>query len=481
MPPLSRAFLGAVKRRPISVLQIGDGVFLRGFVDWMIDVANEKGVASLGVAVARARPHPEPPPLAAQDGLFTVLERGRVEGADFERRRIVSCIELAFDPHHEPDTLRRLAASTELRFVVSNTTEAGIVDAPEPYDPAACPRSLPAKVAWLLKARFDALGGGEAPGLNFLPCELIEANGQTLRRYALAAAERWGLDSAFRTWVERRCRFLDTLVDRIVPGFPAAEAERLYAEWGYRDALAVAVEPYHLWAIEGDLADEWPLARAGLNVVWTSDLTPYREAKLRLLNGVHTGTALAAFLAGLDTVGEVIADPLFSRYLRTLMFDEIAPHVPLPAAEREAYGRSVLERFANPFLRHQLIAITLNSVSKWRTRLLPIMKRAVAKGEAPALIPFSFAALLWFYRGKAERGPYPLRDEATALKLMASAWEGEDAGQVAERLMRETRLWGEDLTMIPGFAEQVRAAVVDIERLGMREAISRRLPSTLRS
>ncbi len=472
---LSRASHSAAPRRPINVLQIGDGVFLRGFVDWMIDVANEKGVASFGVAVARARPHADPPLLAAQDGLFTVLERGRVDGADFERRRIVSCVELAFDPHSEPQLLRKLAVSPELSFVVSNTTEAGIVEATEPYDPAICPQNFPAKVAWLLKARFDALGGSAAPGLTFLPCELIEANGQTLRRLALAAAERWGFDPSFRQWVETRCRFLDTLVDRIVPGFPAADAEQLFAAWGYRDGLALIAEPYHLWAIEGDLAEDWPLAKAGHNVVWTRDLKPYREAKLRMLNGVHTALAPTAFLAGLDTVGEAIRDPLFSRYLNTLMFAEIAPRVPLPAEQREAYARSVFERFANPFLRHELISITLNSVSKWRTRLLPIVKSAVAsQGEPPTLIAFSFAALLLFYRGKAERGAYPLRDEPAALALMAEAWKDEERG--ANTLVREARLWGDDLSAIPGFAESVQAAIADIAALGVREALIRRLP-----
>jgi tagaturonate reductase len=473
-PLLSRASHGAAPRRPIKVLQIGDGVFLRGFVDWMIDVANEKGVASFGVAVARARPYADPPQLAAQDGLFTVLERGRVDGADFERRRIVTCVELAFDPHAEPQVLRKLAATPDLSFVVSNTTEAGIVEASEPFDPAICPRNFPAKVAWLLKARFDALGESAAPGLTFLPCELIEANGQTLRRIALATAERWGFGAKFREWVETRCRFLDTLVDRIVPGFPSADAERLFAEWGYRDALALIVEPYHLWAIEGDLAEDWPLAKAGLNVVWTSDLKPYREAKLRMLNGVHTALAPTAFLAGLDTVGEAIRDPLFSRYLNTLMSDEIAPRVPLPAEQREAYARSVFERFANPFLRHELISITLNSVSKWRTRLLPIVKSAVAStGEPPPLIAFSFAALLLFYRGKAERGSYPLRDEPVALALIAAAWE--DAERGADRLMRESGLWSEDLSAIPHFADSVHAAIVDIETRGVRDALTRRL------
>jgi tagaturonate reductase len=478
METLSRAYLSAAAspRRPIRVLQIGDGVFLRGFVDWMIDVANAEGVADMGVAVALARPRGEPPKLAAQDGLFTVLERGRVNGAEHQARRIVTAVELAFDPHREPETLRRLAASADLRFVASNTTEAGIVDGSESYDPNACPKNFPSKVAWLLKARFEALGGGGAPGLVFLPCELIEANGRTLRRHALSTAERWGFGPDFLAWVENRCLFLDTLVDRIVPGFPAAEAEGLFSEWGYRDPLAVAAEPFHLWVIEGDLAAEWPLAAAGLNVVWTRDLRPYREAKVRMLNGAHTGVALAAYLSGLDTVGETVGDPQFAGYLERLMFREIAPRVNLPAAEREAYGRTVLERFANPFLRHELIAIALNSISKWNTRLKPTLKDAVAiEGRAPDLVAFSFAALLWFYRGKADRGRYPMRDDAGALALIAAAWaEAGPAAEVATGLMRETQLWGEDLTKIATFAGAVSTAISDIEAFGVRGALSRR-------
>jgi tagaturonate reductase len=452
-------------RPPIRVLQIGDGVFLRGFVDWMIDVANEKVGADLGVAVALARPRKTPPALAAQDGLFTVLERGRADGAVVDRRRVVSCVQLAFDPHAEPQTLRRLAAAPELRFVVSNTTEAGIVDIDEPYDPAACPVNFPAKIAWLLKARFDALGAAAAPGLVVLPCELIEANGATLARLTLAAATRWGLPPAFLDWVGKSCCFLDTLVDRIVPGFPAAEAERLFAEWGYRDPLAIAAEPYLLWTIEGDLAHEFPLAQAGLNVVWTPDVRPYRDAKLRMLNGAHTALAFPALLAGIETVGEAVADPQFSAYLDAV-FGEIVPHVPLPAPAREAYARSVRERFSNPFLRHELIAITLNSVSKWRARLLPTLM--AAKGEAP-LIAFSFAALVRFYRGA-------VRDEPEALAGLARAWEGAgDAAEATQRALCDARLWGEDLSGLPGFADAARASAADIEGLGLRAALARRL------
>ena len=243
---------------------------------------------------------------------FTVLLRGRSGGRDVEDRRVVGAVETTLDPHRHWPEARRIAEAVGLRFVVSNTTEAGIADVAEVYDPAVCPQSFPAKAAALLKARFDALGGAEAPGLVFLPCELIEANGATLRRIVLAHAGRWGFAPAFAAWVEERNLFLDTLVDRIVPGFPASEAEALFARWGYRDPLAVAAERFHLWVIEGPagIAAELPLAEAGLNVVWTGDLKPYRERKVRLLNGAHTAIALPAFLAGIDTVRETVEDPL---------------------------------------------------------------------------------------------------------------------------------------------------------------------------
>lgn len=461
----------AQPRPPIRVLQIGDGVFLRGFLDWMIDVANEKIGARLGVAVARARSYDQPPALAAQDGLFTVWERGQMDGALVDRRRVVNCVQLAFDPHAEPETLRQLAASPDLRFVVSNTTEAGIVDSNEPYDAAACPKNFPAEIAWILKARFDALGGASAPGLILLPCELIEANGATLRLLTLAAVQRWGFARPLRDWIERQCRFLDTLVDRIVPGFPAAEAERMFEDWGYRDPLAVVAEPYHLWAIEGDFAEELPLAQAGLNVVWTADVKPYRDAKLRMLNGAHTALAFPALLAGLDTVAQAISDPQFSQYLQAVLYDEIVPYVPLPAQVCEDYARSVQQRFANPFLRHELHAITLNSVAKWRGRLLPTVK--AASGETP-LIAFAFAAMVRFYKGSGEFEP--VRDQPDVVAAFARAWSGGRVGEKAIwHVLGDDNLWGEDLTLMPAFAAHTRAAAADIDALGLRAALALRL------
>ncbi|RBP13880.1 tagaturonate reductase [Roseiarcus fermentans] len=471
--------------RPVKILQIGDGVFLRGFVDWMIDVANEKGIFDGGVAIAKARPGGLGHQLEAQETLYTVLLRGRVDGREAIDRRIVSTVQLALDPHTQWRRFLEIGAGRDLRFVVSNTTEAGIVDVEEPFDPDVCPESFPAKVAALLWARWSTLGP-DAPGLVVLPCELIEANGATLRRVVLGHARRWGLDPAFVAWIEGKTVFLDTLVDRIVPGFPGAEKEALFREWGYEDPLAVAAEPFHVWVIEGPkaIAAELPLAEAGLDVVWTDDLRPYRARKVRLLNGGHTSTVLAAFLAGLDTVEAITRDAQMSAFLRRMLFDEIAPRIRLPDVERRAYAATVLERFANPFLRHELISIALNSVSKWVVRVLPTVEDWVAEGEpVPQGLAFSLAALLAFYRGerqadgvygRRERGPYPIRDDARALDLMTAAWAGAapgDAPAVARRLLADTRLWGKDLTTVGDLAAKVETAIAAIEDLGVRGAL----------
>ena len=242
--------------------------------------------------------------------------------------------------------------------------------------------------------------------------------------------------------------------------------------------------------IEGParIAAELPLAEAGLNVVWTRDLKPYRERKVRLLNGAHTAIALPAFLAGIDTVRETVEDPLFARYLHALLFDDIAPYVPLPDHERRAYAETVAERFGNPFLRHELISIALNSVSKWRVRILPTVKDAVIAGRAaPPNLAFSLAALSRFYRGRPgggaylgarERGDYPLRDDPAALAAFASIWAeaGSDgAASAVSRVLRETRLWGEDLSTIAGLELETRAAAAAIETLGVRGALEERL------
>ena len=469
-----------------GVLQIGDGNFLRAFADWMIDIANEAGVLDATVTLAPPRSAGIVDRLNAQDGLFTVLSRGVQAGAPTTARRVVRCVTRGVDPRQNPEAMFACARDPKTRFVISNTTEAGIVYSEQPRTPGAWPRSFPAQVAALLFERFQALGGGPDAGLVFLPCELIEANGATLRDIVLRHARDWALPQDFSDWVARCNDFLNTLVDRIVPGYPATEADKLFAEFGYTDALLVAAEPFHLWVIEGPerLANEFPLHEAGLNVVWTDDLKPYRATKVRILNGAHTASALAAFCGGLDTVGEMMKNDVMSRFLQRIVFDEIVPFVPLPEAERRQYAESVLERFANPYIRHELLSIALNSVSKWTVRVLPsVLDYAHTHGRAPVGLAFSLAALLWLYRGQfdaagefvgqREGGGYPIRDNRDALDIFEAAWR--DPTAAARTLLADARLWGMDLTVIPELAPQVVTALDRIEAVGMLPALAEML------
>ncbi|MDQ8023498.1 MAG: tagaturonate reductase [Moraxellaceae bacterium] len=473
---------------PVGILQIGDGNFLRAFADWMIDVTNGQGLFNGRVTIAQPLDRGLADKLRAQDGLYTVLLRGLQGGKVVESRRIVSCVDDALNPYADWAAMLAKAADPATRFVISNTTEAGIAYVEEALDEARCPQGFPAKVAALLLHRFKTLGGSAATGLVFLPCELIEANGSNLRQIVLKHAQDWKLPTEFVAWVQEHNHFCNTLVDRIVPGFPAGEADAQFAEQGYDDPLMVAAEPFHLWVIEGPsaLAEEFPLHKAGLDVIWTDDLQPYRTRKVRVLNGAHTASALAAYLASLDTVLEMTSDAEVSAYLQKLMFDEIVPCLDLPDAERMGYARTIMERFANPHIRHELISISLNSVSKWQVRVLPTVKDHVREhGQAPAALAFSLAALLAFYRGRFdERGDYVgargdksyvIRDNPDVLGVWAEAWrsweQDQDTAALVGRVLGDVRLWGEDLKAVPGLADKVAQPLETILREGMRPAL----------
>ncbi|MDP5240758.1 tagaturonate reductase [Uliginosibacterium sp. 31-16] len=478
----------AAGKAPVRILQIGDGNFLRGFADWLIDVTNGAGLFNGRVTIAQPLARGIADLINAQDGLFTVLLRGVQGGQTVDSRRIVSCVDKCLNPYAQWDEMIALAEDPSLRFVISNTTEAGIAYVAEAQS-NACPDNFPAKVASLLWARFQKLGGSASTGLVFLPCELIEANGSKLRSTVLQHAQAWGLPAAFVEWVNAHNHFCNTLVDRIVPGYPAAEAEALCTELGYTDKLLVAAEPFLLWVIEGPahLAEEIPLHKAGLDVVWTDDLQPYRTRKVRILNGAHTASSLASYCAGLDTVQQMTEDPVVSKYLKQVMFEEIVPFVPLPDAERKAYADTIMERFANPHIRHELISIALNSVSKWQVRVLPTVKDfAKAHGKAPAGLAFSLAALLNFYHGQfdaqgefvgqREAGNYPIRDNADVLAALAEAWRGWQAGEAlsarVHSMLGDVRLWGEDLNAVAGLTDQVVAALTAIKARGVKAAMA---------
>ena len=399
--------IGSLADVPERVVQFGEGNFLRSFVDWMIDAMNGRGLFGGSVVVVQPIERGTVDVLSEQDCLYTLILRGLQGGKVVEQRQVITAISRGIDPYRDWNAYLAAAEQPDLRFAVSNTTEAGIAYVDEPRPTHGCPASFPAKVTAFLHRRFGRFRGGASKGLVFLPCELIDRNGEQLRSCVLRHAAAWDLGAEFTHWVAERNRFLNTLVDRIVPGYPHEEVSALTEQLGYEDRLLTTGEIFHVWVIEGDaaLAEELPLTQAGLNVIWTSDLQPFRTRKVRILNGAHTMMALAAYLADLDTVRQCVEDPVLGGYVRRGAFDEILPLLPLPAEETRAFAEDVMERLANPFIKHNLISIALNSVSKYRVRVLPsLLEYRAANHRLPSALTFSLAALLAFYRGAGCEG-----------------------------------------------------------------------------
>jgi tagaturonate reductase len=495
-PPLPADLsCGPLTAFPERVIQFGTGNFLRAFAGWMVDEMNARGLFAGSIVAVQATPHGKSDLLNAQDGLYTLHLRGVQQGHVVDQRRIVTAVSRALDPYRAWDEVCECFRNPALRFVFSNTTEAGIADAPEPYRPDQCPVSFPAKVALVLHERFRTLRGEPQSGLIFLPCELIDRNGSTLRELVRQHAQRWSLGLDFNDWIDRHHHFLNTLVDRIVPGYPKADAPRLTQELSYEDPLYDVAEPFHRWIIEGPpaLAEEFPAHRAGLNVVWTDNLIPHRARKVRLLNGAHTTAALAGFLAGLDTVRELVEEPVLGSFIHQAVFAEILPFVPGAETEGADYATTMFDRFRNPFIRHELLSIALNSVAKWRVRVLPcLLDYCAAHDRLPPRLTFSLAALLAFYCGErtspteltGRRGPlpYPIRDEAPVLDLFAELWS--TCGQpgrtrdLAAAALGQTRLWGIDLNTVRGLTDRVAIDLLTIAQEGMRGAVEKLLAST---
>jgi tagaturonate reductase len=469
MQPVNRP---AVKTpRPIKILQYGEGNFLRAFVDHMVDIANQRDVFDGNVQIVKPIESGSLEAFREQDCVYPVLLRGKAGGEVIPETRVITCVGGAVDAYEEYEAYAALARLPELRFIVSNTTEAGIV-----YDGGddialTPPRTYPGKLTKFLFERYTAFGGAGDKGLIILPVELIDKNGAKLKECCLRLSERWGLPEAFQAWLVNHNTFCNTLVDRIVTGYPKDEIDALERKLGYSDKLLVTGEPFALWVIESEdpeaIVREFPLGEAGLPVLFTRDYTPYRERKVRLLNGAHTSSALAAYLSGLETVGEMMGDPALRAFLERAMYGELAPTVPLPEDEVKAFAASVTERFENPFIQHSLLSIALNSVSKFKARVLPAIRDTQARtGSLPPVLCFSLAALAAFYSGEG----YEILDDAPVLAFFEEH-KALPAERLTEKLLRREDFWGEDLTRIPGLCETVAGHLRSIRENGMRRAI----------
>ncbi len=420
------------KQRTERVIQFGEGGFLRGFVDWMLQKVNENSDFDGSVVVVQPIEKGMCDMLTEQNCVYTQVIRG-VEGVDTS---IIDVISRCVKPYEDFDAYLALAEQPEMRFIVSNTTESGIVFSDEDRITDAPPKSFPAKLTLLLKRRYEL----SLPGFIFLPCELIDRNGDNLRRCVLQYADLWGLGEGFKRWINEENIFTNTLVDRINTGYPRGEDLGL----GYEDNMVNTSEFFHLWVIETDfdLDRELPFSKTDLNVIITPDkLEMYRTRKVRILNGAHTSLVPYALLSGLETVKDCLDDPTMSEHLKRCVFDEIIPTLDLPRDELLSYANSVVERFSNPYIKHYLSAIALNSVSKFKVRVLPSILEYIKRfGKMPETLLFAFAKLVEFYKTDMTN------DDPDVVEFMRNH-------STAEILANES-LWGQDLSFLTDEVEK---------------------------
>ena len=473
---------------PERVLQFGEGNFLRAFVDYFIDVMNEKaGFNSKVVLVQPLGTSHSGRDLAKtindQEGLYTLYLRGFEKGEKVSSKRVISCVSRCLNSSRDYEALLACAENPDLRFITCNTTEAGIV-----YDPACRleetpPASYPAKLTQFLYRRFQKFGGETGKGFIILACELIDDNGRELEKCVLRYAEQWDLSQDFIAWVKEENIFCSSLVDRIVTGYPRTEADSLNEANGYIDQLLDTGEVFGFWVIEGPerLKKELPFAEAGLPVLITDNHKPYKQRKVRILNGAHTSMVLGAYLAGQDIVRDCMEDSVIQGFMNKAIYDEIIPTLTLPKDELMEFAAAVTERFKNPFIDHALLSISLNSTAKWRARVLPSVLGYVEKNQAlPKCLTASLAFYIAFYHGVRleDRGliglrngqEYVIQDDRSVLEFHY-AHRNDSPAELARAVLSNASFWGQDLTQVPSFEKAVADCLEAIEQDGAYEVM----------
>lgn len=462
--------------RPEKVIQFGEGNFLRAFVDWIIFNMNEKTDFNGSVVVVQPIEKGMIDMLNGQDCLYHVNLQGLDNGEPVNSLTKIDVISRALNVYTQNDEFMQLAEQPEMRFVISNTTEAGIT-----FDPACKftdkpASSYPGKLTQLLYHRYEYFKGDMSKGLIVFPCELIFLNGHKLKECILQYIELWQLGDGFKNWFLNACGVYATLVDRIVPGFPRKEIDEIKAKLGYDDNLVVQGEFFHLWVIEApaSIADEFPADKAGLNVLFVPSEEPYHERKVTLLNGPHTVLSPVAYLSGINIVRDACQHPVVGKYINKVMCEELMETLNLPKEELQKFAADVLERFVNPFVDHQVTSIMLNSFPKYETRDLPGLKTYLArKGELPKGLVLGLAAIITYYKGGVREDGAEIvpNDAPEIMALLKELWATGDTRKVAEGVLAEESIWKSDLNAIPGLTDLVVKYLDSIQAVGMLETV----------
>ncbi|WP_029034416.1 tagaturonate reductase [Salinimicrobium terrae] len=472
MKRLNRETAGVTSNLPIKVIQFGEGNFLRAFVNYLIDKLNKEADFNAGVAVVQPIDAGLVDMLNEQDGLYNLFMRGVKGDKEIQEKRMISCIQKSINPYKNYSTYLDLATGEDLQFLISNTTEAGIAFDETDELEKVPHNSFPAKVTALLWKRYQHFNGAADKGLTIIPCELINHNADNLKKIILQYVDLWKLDNDFRNWIEQSNTFHNTLVDRIVPGYPRAEIDEYQSQLEFEDKLIVTAEVFLLWVIEGGeaLKAKIPFDKIDENVVIVDDIQPYRTRKVRILNGAHTTMVPFAILSGKETVKETVDDNFTGKFVKNAIFEEINPTLDLSENELDSFASEVLDRFRNPFIKHQLASIALNSVSKFKVRVLPSLLQFQEKKSAlPVRLTFAFACLLRFYKGTWKGQKLPVQDDPQIIEFFSKAWEIEDLDAFAEKVLNKEDYWGQDLTAIPELKEQLVVALQEMEEKGVEE------------
>ena len=470
-----------LKDAPEKVLQFGEGNFLRAFVDYFIDEMNEKAGFNGKVCVVQPIPFDARQRFKDQDSLYTLFLRGQENGQKVNKKRVISALSRCINAYLDYDEFMDCAKNPDLRFIASNTTEAGIV-----YDPACQfedkpANSFPGKLTQFLYRRFEE----KLPGFIILSCELIDHNGEELQKCVHQYVAQWGLSEEFDKWVDAENIFCSTLVDRIVPGYPRNEAEGIWNELGYEDNNLDTGEIFGAWVIQGpqSIKDEFPFEKANLPIMVVDDVTPYKQRKVRILNGAHTSFVLGAYLAGQNIVRDCMKDSVIQGFMNKTLYDEVIPTLDLPKEDLLDFAAAVTERFSNPYIDHQLLSISLNSTSKWKARCMPSLLEYAKRnnGALAKCLTFSFAAYIDFYRAGKEKGTdcligrrgedtFEIKDDAWVLDFYYDHKDDDNAA-IAGAVVNNEQMWGTDLKELPGFLEEVVRYLDMIDEKGMYEAM----------
>jgi len=474
MKKLTRENVSA-KRYPERIIQFGEGNFLRAFVDWIVWNMNEKADFNSSIVVVQPIEKGMIDMLNDQDGLYHLNLQGLNKGVQVNSLDLIDVISRGLNPYTQFDEYLKLAENPDMRFVVSNTTEAGIA-----YDPACKfedkpAKSYPGKLTQLLYHRFKTFNGAADKGLFVFACELIFHNGTELKKCIEQYIEQWNLGAEFKAWFENACGVYCTLVDRIVPGYPRDTINEILNKIQLEDKLVVKAEIFHLWVIEApeSVAKEFPADKAGLNVLFVPSEKPYHERKVTLLNGPHTVLAPVGYLSGLNIVRDIVEDKVLGKYVQKAMFDELLPTLDLPKEELLKFGEDVLERFRNPYVEHFVTSIMLNSFPKFKTRDLPGLKIYLErKGELPSALVLGLAGIITYYKG-GNRGEDVItpNDDKAIIDLLQQLWSTDNIDTIAEGVLGAEFIWDEDLNKIPGLTKKLTGYLTSVQEKGMLQTV----------